>query len=167
MKTLTTLLLTLGLCGLSLPALAGPSCDANADENLNVLDVVAIVGAVLGTSGDVTCAGPGCDAAVADATSGMFTQAELDAAVAEALVGMVTEDVADAAVAAAVAAAMPDCAFEGGEVWDGSACVTPETPAASGSCTDLAAWLNLAVGDYLSCGGCFNLVTLFHQECAD
>ena len=62
MKALTTLLLTLGLCALSLPAFSGPSCDANADESLNVLDVVAIVGAVLGTSeAEVNCAGPGCD----------------------------------------------------------------------------------------------------------
>jgi len=68
MKILTTLLLTLGLCALSLPAFAGPSCDANADESLNVLDVVAIVGAVLGTNGDVTCAGPGCEEC-ADITS--------------------------------------------------------------------------------------------------
>ena len=52
MKTLTTLLLTLGLCGLSLPAFAGPSCDVlmgdvegqvpEGDGVLNVLDVVAI-----------------------------------------------------------------------------------------------------------------------------
>jgi len=184
MKTLTTLLLTLGLCALSLPAFAGPSCDVlmgdmegqvpEGDGVLNVLDVVAIVSAVLGTSqAEVNCAGPGCDAAVADATSGMFTQAQMDAAVAtvditsndaevaaaaaaavditsdnaeaitDALVGMFTQTQMDAAVAAvditsdndaAIADAMPDCDFEGGEVWDGSTCATPESSDPAPNC---------------------------------
>ena len=114
MKTLTTLLLTLGLCALSLPAFAGPSCDANADESLNVLDVVAIVGAVLGTSeAEVNCAGPGCDVAVADATSGMFTQAQMDAAVADATSGMYTQAQMDEAVAAATPDPAPNCLLMG------------------------------------------------------
>ena len=95
MKTLTTLLLTLGLCGLSLPAFAGPSCDANADESLNVMDIVAIVDAVLNPdTTSANCAGPGCDECaditsdnaevIAAATEGMYTQAQMDEAVAAA-----------------------------------------------------------------------------------
>ena len=63
MKTLTALLLTLGVYALSLPAFAADeSCDVNEDESLNVLDVVAIVSAVLGTNQtELTCAGPGCE----------------------------------------------------------------------------------------------------------
>ena len=153
MKALTTLLLTLSLCALSLcalslPAFAGPSCDANADESLNVLDVVAIVGAVLGTSeAEVNCAGPGCDAAVADATSGMFTQAQIDAAVAAAVASVdITSNDAEVAADAvasvditsdnadAIAAAMPSCDFEGGEVWYGSACATPQSSDPAPNC---------------------------------
>jgi len=82
MKTLTTLLLTLGLCALSLPAFAGPSCDATGEGELNVMDIVAIVSAVLGTSEDeVNCAGPGCDEC-ADITS---NDAEVAAAAAAAV----------------------------------------------------------------------------------
>ncbi len=95
MKTLTTLLLTLGLCGLSLPALAGPSCDATGEGELNVMDIVAIVDAVLNPdTTSANCAGPGCDECaditsdnaevLAAATEGMYTQAQMDEAVAAA-----------------------------------------------------------------------------------
>jgi len=47
MKTFTTLLLTLGLCALTLPALALTG-DVNCDGSKNVLDVVALVADVLG-----------------------------------------------------------------------------------------------------------------------
>ena len=109
MKTLTTLLLTLGLCGLSLPAFsANESCDVSTDGALNVADIVQMVNAILGTQ-TVTCAGPGCDAAVADATSGMFTQAQMDAAVA------------DAVAAAATPEAPPNCFLMGLCGQDGAA----------------------------------------------
>jgi len=61
MKTLTTLLFTLGLCALTLPAFsANESCDVSTDGALNVADIVQMVNAILGGQA-VTCAGPGCD----------------------------------------------------------------------------------------------------------
>ena len=120
MKTLTTLLLTLGLCALSLPAFAGPSCDATGEGELNVMDIVAIVSAVLGTSEDeVNCAGPGCDVTSNDAEVAADAVASVD----------ITSDNADA-----IAAAMPACDFEGGEVWDGSTCATPESSDPAPNC---------------------------------
>ena len=123
MKTLTTLLLTLGICALSLPAFAGPSCDATGEGELNVMDIVAIVDAVLNPdTTSANCAGPGCDEC-ADITS----------------------DNADA-----IAAAMPSCDFEGGEVWDGTGdgvCVCAVDSAVR-DCADVCG------GDDTSCEGC-------------
>ena len=68
-----------------------------------------------------------------------ITQATVDAAVAAV---DITSDnqasydagVASVDVAAAVAAAMPDCDFDGGQVWDGSTCATPECEDIGATC---------------------------------
>jgi len=62
MKTFTTLLLTLGLCGLSLPAFAAnESCSVDGSApGLDVIDLVQMVNAILGGP-TVICAGPDCE----------------------------------------------------------------------------------------------------------
>ncbi len=59
MKTLTRLLLTLGLCGLSLPAFsANESCDVTGEGALNVADIVQMVNGILNPEeSPVSCAG--------------------------------------------------------------------------------------------------------------
>ena len=118
MKTLTTLLLTAGLCSLTLPGFAAnESCDVSTDGAFNVVDIVQMVNAILGDEDDaVICGGTGCDAAVAEATSGMVTQEALNAAVAAVDISSDNQQGYDDEYAAGVASV--DITSDNETVWE-------------------------------------------------